>query len=278
MKQQLKDRQAEKASVIAKLEKLKEALPGLQRAEREAPVTRNFLGNPIPTAEARAATAARQEVAGEIAALEGRLIWLDQQISHMEQVVNADAQIAEGQKLEVNAQGKVDRLSDSIQRVRQRVEQIQQEQQQAEATAANDLLGAVQTLAKATASGEASAMTAAQAAVQAATVACRQAGLGAENNAALLAALEAEAEALRLESDHAESELTAARNKVKAGLRAKYGAEWDKLADELFKVGAKLASVAVQYPLSQVKVPRLRPGAASFDYADLLSAAREVRQ
>ncbi|WAB89911.1 MULTISPECIES: hypothetical protein [Pseudomonas] len=274
MKQQMKDRQAERASVVTRMEELREQLPGLEQAEKDAPITHNHLGNVVSTVEKRVAEAARMEAASELAMLERRLDWLDQWLAHAGRVVNADAEIAAAQKLVVECEQKCSRLSGSSHRVRKHVEQIEQEQQTAEDAASQGLQNAVQALARATADGDTQAAAAAQSAMQGAREAGQHASQAAANNASLLAALVAEGEALRQESEQAEQDLAGARARVKAGQRAKHGAEWDRLADELARVGVKLAELDTRHPLTQVKIPRFAPGAGQVDFESLLRTAR----
>lgn len=271
----------QRAALVTELEQLEASLPALEEAVATAPTNWSHLametGSPQGTAarEALMAAQSRIRIIASNCYGNGALDRLDKQIAHIEAVAKEDEQIGKATVEEKEAGERVARLSASIGRIAQRVEEMQTAELSAEESAREAEREAAQAIAKATASGDEKATGAAQAKMNKAIDGARSAKALKEANLPLISAMEAETAALEKQLATARREEDAARQIRRRASAAKLGEEWDKAVDVLVAIGARLiAEGGVDYPLHKLKVPTFAPGDKVIDHDVLRAQAK----
>ncbi|WP_312842436.1 hypothetical protein [Stutzerimonas nitrititolerans] len=271
----------QRAALQAELEELEASLPALEEAVATAPTNWSHLAMPIGSPQS---TAAREELEAARTRIQiiapnsygnGALDRLDKQIAHIEAVAKADERISQASAEEKEAGERVARLSASIGRIAQRVEEMQTAELSAEESAQEAEREAAQAIAKATASGDEKATSAAQAKMNKAIDGARSAKALKEANLPLISAMEAETAALEKQLATARREEDTARQTRRRASAAKLGEEWDKAVDVLVAIGARLiAEGGVDYPLNKLKLPTFAPGKKTIDHDTLRAHAK----
>ena len=273
----------QRAALAAELEELEANLPALREAVATAPTNWSHLAMPIGSPQSKAAHEAleaattRIQIIGDSAGSLGAIGRLDQQIAHIEAVAKADEQIGKASADEKEAGERVARLSASIARIVQRVGEMRATEDDAEQSALEAEREAAQAIAKATASGDDKAAAAAQAKMNKAVDGARSAKAMREANLPLIGAFEAESAALEKQLLTARREEDTARQARRRAMAAKLGDEWDRAADALTAIGARLISEGgVRHPLDKLELPLFAPDRKALDYDALRELARSV--
>lgn len=271
----------QRTALEAELEELEASLPGLEEAVATAPTNWSHLametGSPQATAarEELEATRSRIQIIAPNSYGNGALDRLDKQIAHIEAVAKADERISKASADEKEAGERVARLSASIARIAQRVEEMHATENSGEEAAREAEREAAQAIAKATATGDEKAGSAAQAKMNKAIDAARSAKSMREANLPLISAFEAESAALEKQLATARREEDTARQARRRATAAKLGDEWDRAVGVLTAIGARLiAEGGVGYPLNKLKLPMFAPGEKVIDHDDLRAQAK----
>ncbi|MFV0455751.1 MAG: hypothetical protein ACK5NQ_12320 [Pseudomonas sp.] len=277
----LKALKEQRAALEAELEELEASLPALEDAVATAPTNWSHLametGSPQSDAarEALMAAQSRIQLIAPNDYSTGAIDRLDQQIAHLEALANADKQISKAAAEENEAANRCARLSTSISRIAQRIEDMHAAEHSAEESAQEAEREAAQAVAKATASGDEKALSAAQAKMNKAIDAVRSAKAVKESNLPLISAMDAETAALEKQLVVAQREEDTARRARRSASAIKLGNEWDQAVSVLVAIGARLITEGgIDYPLTKLKLPTFAPGDKVIDHSELRAKAR----
>lgn len=275
----MKDLQAQRSALAAELETLEAKLPELDAAIANAP-TEWLDGNAIGSPEATAAREAYSDAEERIRKLTSDIDLLDIKIARAADLAESGKRRAKATAEAAEAAAQLDRLTKSHDLVVGRIGEIQAEAEQAALQAQEAERAAAQAIAKATASGDSTAVQAAQSKMEAAIQAGQQAREKSATTATLTRALQAEADALSEQMEAArQREKDAKREAYQAG-RLRLQAEWDEAAKALGEIGVKMLELGREHRetahgLGRLDVPVFAPGERALTLDQLARMAGE---
>lgn len=265
---ELNQLQQQRQDLIEERERLEADLPRLENALEQAP-TGWHLGNMVGSEEKQAARDALSNTRASIDSIDYNLRQLDIRIAYAKKLAGADERIALATEQEKAAAVRIASITESLERVRGHLEQIQGNTEQSLQQAKDVEVAAAQEMARATASGDKKAAKAAQAKIDAAGTAAKAARASAEANAPLVAALEEEAAGLAEQLAEAHQAEQAAQVEHRDATCIRLGAEWDRAAAALAKIGAQLVAQGMRDHLGGLKLPTFAPDSQAITLADL---------
>ncbi|WP_121347164.1 hypothetical protein [Pseudomonas aeruginosa] len=265
---ELNQLQQQRQDLIEERERLEADLPRLENALKQAP-TGWHLGNMVGSEEKQAASDALSSVRARINSIDFNLREIDKSIAYLDSLAGADDRIALAIEQEKAAAVRIASITESLERVRGHLEQMRSNTEQSLQQAKDVEVAAAQEMARATASGDKKAAKAAQAKIDAASTAAKAARASAEANAPLVAALEEEAAGLAEQLAEAHQAEQAAQEEHRDATCIRLGAEWDRAAAALGKIGTQLVAQGMRDQLRGLKLPTFAPGSLTITVTDL---------
>ncbi|EMR0690124.1 TPA: hypothetical protein ACLESW_004769 [Pseudomonas aeruginosa] len=277
----MKELKKQRDALISERDTLDASIPGLRAAWEAAPNNWDRHGNCIGSPERTAAMNKLSAAEGRLRSIPGAIERIDREISYQERLADAKQARAKARQVMSDSASTVAALSSTRGLVHERLQSIQKETELAIERAQQAELDAANLYARSVATGNSEGEKAASNEMQKASAMLIQADEHARRQELIIAALQAEIDVLDTQITTAQQQQSQAQDNALAAAELTLGEEWNRLAEQLAAVGAKILA-ADRYRgggsmlLSGLSIPSFGPSSRELCCNDVLAVAEGI--
>lgn len=277
----MKELKKQRDELIAERDSLEESIPGLRAAWDATPSNWDRHGNCIGSPESTAAMNKLSNAEARLRSIPGAIERIDRKISYQERLADAKQARAKARQVMSDFASTVAALNSTRGLVHERLQSIQKETELAIERAQQAELDAANLYARSVATGNSEGENAASTEMQKASAMLIEADEHARRQELIIAALQAEIDGLDSQITTAQQQHSQAQDNALAAAELTLGEEWNRLAEQLAAVGAKILA-ADRYRgggsmlLSGLSIPSFGPSSMELCRNDVLGGAEGI--
>ncbi|MGE8111863.1 hypothetical protein [Pseudomonas sp. NPDC086566] len=277
----MKELKKQRDELIAERDSLEDSIPGLRAAWEATPSNWDRHGNCIGSPERTAAMNKLSAAEGRLRSIPDAIERIDRKISYQERLADAKQTRAKARQVMSDSASTVAALSSTRVLVHERLQSIQKETELAIERAQQAELDAANLYARSVATGNSEGEKAASNDMQKASAMLIEADEHARRQELIIAALQAEIDVLDTQITTTQQQQSHAQDNALATAELTLGEEWNRLAEQLAAVGAKILA-ADRYRgggsmlLSGLSIPGFGPLSRDLSRNDVLDGAEHI--
>jgi chromosome segregation ATPase len=271
----------QQAALIAERDTLKNTLPHLEAAWRNAPSNYSSIGNMIGSPEKSEAMDRFSSAESRLRAIPHELDRIEQKLAYLDRMERIGEIKAKSIQTMSEAAAEVEALERTRSHLSERLQAIQSEAEQSLEKAQQAERDAASLYARSLASGDSEGEKTANSEIQKAAKQLATTDEQVRRQELILTALRAELDTIETQISSAQQRENEAKKAALSAIGFALDEEWNAATEQLIAIGAKILAVSYQKggmgdALSRLEIPRFGPFLSSLDRSNLAGAARDI--